>query len=122
MDQAMKKLHNWQTMERPATVIGKPARPIAGDTETQTTEWFTAEAGRVSSGIWQATAGVFRSDTTGYIEFCHIIEGHCRVVDPDGTVHALKAGDSFVMPEGYKGQWEVDHFVKKCYFVSVVAP
>lgn len=121
MESTTKKLCNWQSMSRPAAVVGKPARPISGNTETQTTELFEAQTGRVSGGIWQATAGVFRSDTTGYIEFCHITEGACRVVDPDGTVHVLKAGDSFVMPEGYKGQWEVDDFVRKCYFVSVVA-
>ena len=116
----MKKLHNWQSMEWPQAVVGKPARPMSGNTETQTTELFDASNGRVCGGVWQASAGVFRSDTTGYIEFCHITEGGCRVVDPDGTVHALKAGDSFVMPEGYKGHWEVDDFVKKIYFVSVV--
>lgn len=50
-------------------------------------------------------------------EFGSILEGGARVVDPDGTVHRFKAGDPFVMPEGYKGHWEVDARVKKVYFI-----
>lgn len=113
------KLVRWQTAELINPVIGAPKRPMSGSTQTQTMNVFEGHAGKASAGVWQATAGSFRSDTTGYIEFCHIVEGSCRVVDPDGTVHALKAGDPFVMPEGYKGHWEVDEFVKKVYFVAV---
>lgn len=121
MDNTTKKLVNWQTMNWPEAVEGKPARPLSGNTQTHTIELFEAQDGRVRSGVWQASAGTFRSDTTGYVEFCHIIEGSCRVVDPDGTVHALQAGDRFIMPEGYKGHWEVDDFVKKSYFVSILS-
>jgi len=59
--------------------------------------------------------------TTGYIEFGYIVEGAARLVDPDGTVHALTVGEAFVMPEGYTGRWEVDTFVKKIYFISRTA-
>jgi len=100
-------------------VVGKPSRPMEGATVFRTMTCFEGNGGRASSGIWESTAGKFRSDTTGYIEFCYILEGSCRVVDPDGTVHSLKAGDPFVMPEGYKGHWEVDEFVKKIWFVTL---
>lgn len=102
-------------------LIRKPSRPVSGDTEFRITTAFVAPRGGAEAGVWESTAGVFRSDTTGYIEFGHIVEGEARIVDPDGTVHALKAGDPFVMPEGFKGHWEVDHFVKKVFFVSPVA-
>lgn len=101
--------------------IGKPRRPIEGDTEYRTMNAFEGNGGKVLSGIWESTPGKFRSDTTGYIEFGYILEGQCRIVDPDGTVHALKAGDPFIMPEGYKGHWEVDEFVKKVYFITHLA-
>ncbi|AKC70143.1 cupin domain-containing protein [Pandoraea oxalativorans] len=99
--------------------ISKPRRPMEGDTVFRGMKAFEGNGGRASSGIWESTAGKFRSDTTGYIEFGYILEGECRIVDPDGTVHALKVGDPFVMPEGYKGHWEVDEFVKKVWFVSL---
>jgi len=98
--------------------IGKPSRPMTGETVFRSITGFESEDGLTSSGVWESTAGTFRSDTTGYVEFGHILEGEARIVDPDGTVHALTAGDPFVMPEGFKGHWEVDHFVKKVYFIS----
>ena len=101
--------------------IGAPRRPMSGDTVFKTITGFETPDGRANAGIWESTAGTFRSDTTGYVEFGYILEGEARVVDPDGTVHELKAGDPFVMPEGYKGHWEVDSNVKKVYFISNTA-
>lgn len=98
--------------------ISQPRRPIEGDTQFRSVNAFEANAGRMLSGVWESTAGKFRSDTTGYVEFGYILEGQARLVDPDGTVHELKPGDPFIMPEGFKGHWEVDHFVKKVYFIS----
>jgi uncharacterized cupin superfamily protein len=98
--------------------VGKPRRPMEGDTVHRTVTGFEGNQGRASSGIWESTAGKFRSDTTGYIEFGYILEGSCRIVDPDGTVHPLNVGDAFVMPEGFKGHWEVDEYAKKVWFIS----
>lgn len=97
---------------------GKPSRPIAGNTTYQTLESFSASHGQLSSGVWEATAGAFRSNCQGYVEFCHILEGGCRVVDPDGTSHSFGPGDSFVLPEGFAGHWEVDERVKKVFFIA----
>ncbi|VEF44712.1 cupin domain-containing protein [Bordetella bronchiseptica] len=102
-------------------VAGKPSRPIAGDASFRTVTAFEGGQGKVESGVWESTSGSFQSNTTGYIEYCHIIEGEARLVDPDGTVHAVKAGDAFIMPEGYTGHWEVDRHVKKIYFVTHLA-
>ncbi|WPL83320.1 cupin domain-containing protein [Bordetella hinzii] len=101
--------------------IGKPRRPIEGNTEFRSANAFEGNEGRVLSGVWESTAGKFRSDTTGYIEFGYILEGQARIVDPDGTVHELRPGDPFIMPEGYKGHWEVDACVKKVYFITHIA-
>lgn len=101
---------------------GKPSRPLSGDTSYLTLESFSAQHGQLSSGVWEATAGAFRSNCAGYVEFCHIIEGSCRVVDTDGTSHSFVAGDSFVLPEGFSGHWEVDDRVKKVFFIAQTQP
>ncbi len=101
--------------------VRKPSRPVSGDATFRTVIGFTAERGGAEAGVWESSAGVFRADTTGYIEFGYLVQGSARIVDPDGTVHALEAGDPFVLPEGYKGCWEVDQFVKKVFFISPVA-
>ena len=109
---------HWPAKTLVNPVIGKPSRPISGDTEYQTMNVFEGLGGKVSSGTWQSTAGHFSSNVQGYIEFCYIVEGDCRLVDPDGTVHRFGVGDHFIMPEGWTGHWEVDNFVKKVYLVA----
>lgn len=77
---------------------------------------FKSENEKVRSGIWQSSAGAWVTEISGYTEFCYIIEGEAQVTDQDGRVNHIKAGDAFVMPDGFTGRWEVAQFVKK-YFV-----
>lgn len=114
----MSKLVRIETQDLSHATPGRPSRPISGNTTYQTLESFSAQHGQLSSGVWEATAGAFRSNCAGYVEFCHILEGSCRVVDPGGTVHHFAAGDSFVLPEGFTGHWEVDERVKKVFFIA----
>lgn len=99
---------------------GQPSRPLRGDTTYKTLDVFSGNGGKAHAGIWEATAGAFRSHIQGYIEFCHIVEGSCRLVDPDGSVHHFQAGDSFVLPDGFSGHWEVDDRVKKVFVTTDV--
>jgi len=99
---------------------GQPSRPLRGDTTYKTLDVFSGNGGKANAGVWEATAGAFRSHIQGYIEFCHIVEGSCRLVDPDGSVHHFQAGDSFVLPNGFSGHWEVDERVKKVFVTTDV--
>ncbi|MBQ0131897.1 MAG: cupin domain-containing protein [Comamonas sp.] len=107
-----------ETQDLTQATPGQPSRPLYGNTQYRTLESFSAQHGQLSSGVWEATAGAFRSNCAGYVEFCHIVEGRCRVVDPDGKSHSFGAGDSFVLPEGFTGHWEVDERVKKVFFIA----
>ena len=110
-----------ETQDLTHATPGQPSRPIAGNTRYLTLESFSAQHGQLSSGVWEASAGAFRSHCAGYVEFFHILEGSCRIVDTDGTVHKLGAGDSLVLPEGFAGHWEVDERVKKVFFIARTA-
>ena len=107
-----------ETQDLTHATPGQPSRPISGNTRYLTLESFSAQHGQLSSGVWEASAGAFRSHCAGYVEFFHILEGSCRIVDTDGTVHKLGAGDSLVLPEGFAGHWEVDERVKKVFFIA----
>ena len=114
----MSKLVRIETQNLSQAKLGSPSRPISGNTTYQTLESFSTPDAQQSSGVWEATAGSFRANVVGYTEFCHILEGSCRVVDPDGATHHLCAGDSFVLPDGFIGHWEVDEKVKKVFFIA----
>ncbi|MDH5858287.1 DUF861 domain-containing protein [Lampropedia aestuarii] len=109
---------HWPATELVNPVLGKPSRPIQGETQYQTMQVFEGLDGKVSSGTWQATAGSFRSNVVGYVEFCYIVQGSCRLVDPDGTVHAFSVGQHFIIPDGWTGHWEVDEQVTKVYVIT----
>lgn len=99
---------------------GQPSRPLRGHTTYKTLDVFSGNGGKANAGVWEATAGAFQSNIQGYIEFCHIVEGSCRLVDPDGSVHHFQAGDSLVLPDGFTGHWEVDERVKKVFVTTEV--
>lgn len=70
-------------------------------------------------GIWECTKGKFKAKMNGYTEFCHILEGEAHVTNlANGEVHTVRAGDSFVMEEGFDTEWDVPKFIKKCFALS----
>ena len=50
-------------------------------------------------------------------EFCHLLRGHWVLTSESGQVTEIKAGDSWVFPNGWKGTAEVLETVRKVYMV-----
>lgn len=70
-------------------------------------------------GLWECTAGTFKASYDGFSEFCHVLEGEAHIRNlADDTVHTVKAGDSFVMQEGFEAEWHVPDYIKKCFAIS----
>ncbi len=78
---------------------------------------FSGHDGKVRSGIWESTAGVFTADYTGIVEFCHILEGSASIKTADGKEFQVSAGDGFVLDAGLQTEWTVDTFVKKHFMI-----
>ncbi len=67
-------------------------------------------------GIWEADPGIWRVEYSEH-EFCHLLAGKLRLVDDAGTETVLVAGDSFVIPAGFSGTWEVIEPARKLYAI-----
>ncbi len=96
----------------PASVVS--GNPVQGS-------WLYSDDTQTGSrfGIWECSAGKFRAKMDGHTEFCHILEGEAHIKDLDtGNVHTVKAGDSFVMEEGFDTEWDVPNYIKKCFAIS----
>ena len=93
---------------------------VAGNPEHHAEVKFNGHDGKVRSGIWESTAGVFSADYNGIVEFCHILEGSARIKTEDGTEIEVSAGDGFVLDAGLKAEWSVDTFVKKHFMICQV--
>ena len=48
-------------------------------------------------------------------EFAHLLDGEAEIVNGDGDVFAVKAGDSFLAPVGMGYQWRHAGTVRKLF-------
>lgn len=89
---------------------------IAGNPLQKVWNHYTDPSGKFFSGIWESEVGKWRISYTEE-EFCHLLKGISIVTDEDGESVTLRAGDSFVIPRGFKGSWEVVEVSRKEYAI-----
>jgi len=94
-------------------------RVVSGDPQHHTCVFFQSEDGALVTGAWTSTPGRWHA-LIDREEFCSIVAGHCRLISEDGTVREFKTGDAFLVPNGFRGDWEVietttKHFVIRKY-------
>lgn len=67
-------------------------------------------------GIWEGDIGAWQVRYTEH-ELCHMLAGRVRLTGDDGTREEFTTGDSFVIPAGFQGTWEVLEPARKLYAV-----
>jgi len=71
---------------------------------------------RFFAGIWAATRGSWRVRYTEH-ELCHLLAGRVAITSQDGDRVEFSMGDSFVVPAGFAGTWEVLEDCRKLYAI-----
>ena len=92
---------------------------VDGDPQHTSKLCFENGNGDFKAGVWTSTPGKWHA-FTDRDEYCFIISGHVRLISDDGTVQTFKTGDGFLIPNGFRGYWEVvetttKHFVIRSY-------
>ncbi len=77
---------------------------------------FTNADGRFFAGLWEAEPGRWRVEYSED-EFCQILSGHSILHDAQGGQQHLRPGDNFVIPAGFRGEWEVMETTRKIYVI-----
>lgn len=72
------------------------------------------------AGQWSSTPGRWRVRYTEH-EFCHMLAGRIRIIADSGTVSEFATGQSFVVPAGFSGTWEVIEPATKLYAIFETA-
>jgi uncharacterized protein len=98
--------------------ISKPAddRLLEGSPEQRTRNFFSDATGRFFAGTWESSPGKWKIRYTEN-EFCHMTAGRVRITDANGRQREFKAGDTFVIPAGFAGTWEVLESARKLYAI-----
>ena len=75
------------------------------------------EDGSLVTGIWETTPGKWRVEYRDKWEFCTIVAGELHVTEEGGPSVVYRAGDSFVLRDGFTGVWEAPVPTRKHYVV-----
>ncbi|MGI9490143.1 MAG: cupin domain-containing protein [Geminicoccaceae bacterium] len=64
-------------------------------------------------GVWEADVSKTRLIDYPFTEYVLMISGRLVITNDDGTEHEFNAGDTFVMPKGWTGIWDIRERMKK---------
>jgi uncharacterized cupin superfamily protein len=98
---------------RPHALDTDLAMPTEGDT---TLEGFRSADGVLSTGTWAHAPGILHIQGD-YDEVCVLLAGHVRLTASSGYTAEFKAGETFVIPKGFRGTWETIEPVRKHYVI-----
>jgi uncharacterized cupin superfamily protein len=93
-----------------------PERLMSGSPQQTTRNFFSDATGQFHAGVWESSPGKWRVRYTE-TEFCHITRGSVYIEDEQGRGRAFRAGDSFVVPSGFCGTWQVHEPTAKLYVI-----
>jgi uncharacterized cupin superfamily protein len=57
--------------------------------------------------LWQSGPGVLQTDGYPHDEYCRVLEGRVIITNRSGTRTEYGPGDSFVIPKGWAGTWDM---------------
>lgn len=77
---------------------------------------YTDPTKKFFSGIWKSEPGKWKISYTEE-EYCQILEGTSVLTDEEGIEITVTEGESFVIPRGFVGTWEVLTTTRKIYVI-----
>lgn len=98
--------------------VSAPAadRLLAGRPVTRVSNYFSDSTQRFFAGRWSATRGKWRVSYTEN-ELCVMTAGRVVIESDSGERDSFAAGDTFVVPAGFSGTWEVLEDCSKIYAI-----
>lgn len=93
-----------------------PDRVVEGNPHHTTELHFESPDKALIAGTWTSTPGKWHAFTERD-EYCYIVSGHVRLIDRAGNSQTFKAGDSFLIPNGFEGYWDVIETTTKQFVI-----
>jgi uncharacterized protein len=96
--------------------VPEAERLLAGEPELTVWNHYTEGTQQFFAGVWAATCGRWVVRYTEH-EFCHLLSGRVVLTSEEGERLEFGRGDSFVVPAGFVGTWEVIEECRKVYAI-----
>jgi uncharacterized cupin superfamily protein len=81
-------------------------------------ELFAAASGGLRIGVWEGGPGILRLTNYSHDEYCLMISGEVVITDEAGHEETFRTGDSFVIPKGFSGTWNMKTKMRKQYALA----
>jgi uncharacterized cupin superfamily protein len=95
-----------------------PALVESGQPVARGTTLSRSPDGRLSSGLWECSAGAFQW-TFWVDEIIFILDGEATIREDSGAIHVLRQGDVAHFPRGLHVRWEIPGHVRKFFVVRM---
>ena len=76
---------------------------------------YKSEDRKFIVALWESGPGVLKTDTYPHDEYCFVLEGHLIITNQSGSREEFNPGDTFVIPKGWAGTWNMTTRFKKQY-------
>jgi len=102
----------------------KPMNYIDADTVVDGTAderghlFFTNTTGNVNAGVWECAPCTERVRDYPFDQCCFVLEGSLTITDENGHSETFGAGDAFIIPRGFNGDWQMTEQYKN-FFITV---
>ncbi len=83
-----------------------PEKLVSGNPKQTVWMHYTDTSSQFLVGVWRSEPGKWRISYTEE-EFCLMLEGASVITSEAGQSVTVRAGESFVIPRGFVGTWEV---------------
>lgn len=105
----------------PETYELPPGKRLDGNPRQTVWMHHVSPDGNFLVGLWRGEPGRWRVAYTED-EFCHVLEGRSVITGDGGPPVAVGPGDSFVVPRGFVGTWEVLETTTKRFVIREHVP
>lgn len=99
----------------------QPEKLLSGNPRQTVWMHYRDPSSQFFVGIWRSEPGKWRIAYTEE-EFCLMLEGTSVVTNEAGQSVTVSAGESFVIPRGFVGTWEVIEPTTKRFVIYEAAP
>ena len=101
-----------ETVRAINTETGQRFVPPLSDYQLLSSEWseveyrvFGGTATGYTGGYWRGDPGAVRFESWPYDEICFMVKGRVVVRDATGRSREFGPGESFYIPQGFRGDW-----------------